>query len=384
MKNIQSIFTIVFCFLLTPLNGKENPQRIPFEAVRGQIIVTAELGGLTRRFLFDTGSKTCITDSLARELGIGTSRQRRIYDSGGETQRTDYVELPAALRLGDTEFRNIRALILHDNEFLRCFGIDGILGPEIFHQMAVGISMQRQELTIWKKLPGRELRKAHRLPMSMIEGSPYVKIKFRGGGKSRREWVLFDTGAYNIELLPRMYDKFESSGLIGSSRLAVGHASYGVLGFGAEGVIKRGAVPEVKIGRAALRNVPVHVARGSRSLLGSVIMQYGVVFLDFRNMDFYYLPNPTDGIVPTFSTANQLNVVIVHTDGAYRVGSVWDEGLRSLISPGDEVLSMGDVKATNLMFCEFLSGNLCLPLGTPIKIRTRSGTVVDIPFQFAQ
>ena len=88
-----------------------------------------------------------------------------------------------------------------------------------------------------------------------------------------------------------------------------------------------------------------------RSRIGSEILDYGRVILDFRNSRFYFDPfekerdlsEPSLGFSPTIR------------DGEIVVGIVWEESIDERLDYGDRILKVNGLDLAKMDPCEFVT-----------------------------
>ena len=103
--------------------------------------------GLRRRFMLDTGARRCVlAQEDARALGLPLLDEVSLLNLGTEVQGTTTV-LPR-LGLGTIAFDNVDAYVLP--AFAECFGtqFQGIVGIELFKNLAITLDPERQALII--------------------------------------------------------------------------------------------------------------------------------------------------------------------------------------------------------------------------------------------
>ena len=360
--------------------GGQEPTTIPYHNVNGKLIVDVEIGGKVRPFLFDTGaSRTCITDSLYRELNPAVIRQVDVRDSGGNRGKSPVVNLDT-LRVGDWTFCNIRGIVISlDNPLIECYSIAGILGSDILQRKTVHISSRDSLLTFSEDVSPWGLRKKDGTKMTILGTRPHMKVYSRNGDRRTFQWMLIDTGASGYSsTVNNHFQHLSEKGVLADEQEAFGQSSYGVHGVEVSGRQRRGILPQMELNGVLLDSVPVHSTAGGTSLLGTFILKYGDVTIDYRQKRFYYHPFQ-DSIRVKEHPFSRLNIIF--DDRQMVVGVIWDEELAQLIRPGDRVMEINGCPAEDYPLCDFFTGAIRFEGENRIrqfKVETQSGEILEI------
>lgn len=94
---------------------------IPFEYIRGKIVIPVEIHQKVRKFIFDTGAPLMIFESLWQETGTELYSQATGTDAVGSQLNLDITKVES-FEIGTTKFQHIPAVILkpHLSGFLSC------------------------------------------------------------------------------------------------------------------------------------------------------------------------------------------------------------------------------------------------------------------------
>src|SRR5690606_40516750 len=101
---------------------------VPLRVFPNELHVEVGVNGTRRRFLFDTGSPSMMTSTLAAELGLEAIDRRQGRDSNGAVVDTDIVQ--ADLTVGGTTFRKVPVFVADFPKVPQCL-FDGVLGSEL-------------------------------------------------------------------------------------------------------------------------------------------------------------------------------------------------------------------------------------------------------------
>jgi len=259
-----------------------------------KLAIDATLNGITREFIFDTGSPTMISRTLARELDltvIGSSTGR---DANGRDVTTD-IAVVDRLEIGGVTLRSVPVLIadFRVSDPKGCFIRAGIIGSEIFPGSVWHINSEAGELTIaatFEDLVG-VAKSSIRAPL-LDWGYPHAPVfpyaigKFRDNG-------LFDTGhSAKVVLFDKVLDNDEVQRALLSGSVQKGRGSLGVSagGVGEETDLLRFDIEGMRVGKAALGRQSGTIRKAPPSLIGQGILDTHAVTLDYPGKRFLLHP----------------------------------------------------------------------------------------------
>ncbi len=137
---------VVFIFLILVIGGcksyskfynsgfveiKNNVEKIELTFINELPFCQVEIGGKIFRFLVDTGAPTVISDEIFQSLKLKVSHTSLVTDSENKKRKQKYVLLPQ-IKIGNLVFKDIGSIVINfDNNELKCFGFDGIVGANL-------------------------------------------------------------------------------------------------------------------------------------------------------------------------------------------------------------------------------------------------------------
>ena len=323
--------------------------KLPYEEINDKLIVKAEVGGKQRRFIFDTGTITCVAQTLADELGLSDKEDITAVDQSGKQDTIPIVILNKII-LGTATFRNIPALAFQKSVFFDCFKVDGFIGSNLLHGSIVQISKEDGTIIITNQVDSLDLDKkfATKLYLDKEQGTPYFHIKV---GKTKLR-LLFDSGSN--ELLAISTDDFyrlQNRKLFRILGNAYGSSSVGMFGVAENVEMYRLYLSRFSIGKNRLANAIVHTTEGS-SRMGIKLLSYGKITIDFINKQLYFEPNDSDrsyiNVRERYWTVSP-NI----QDGTLIVGTVWDD-LGQNINQGDKIIAIDGISYRQRSECDIL------------------------------
>ena len=362
-------FRIILCLFVVQISFGQNISfnkgevitknyysEIQYEFVKGKIIIPVIIKGKTYQFLLDTGAPNLISSDLKNTLDKTKLKSISVKDANNNRRRMGLVTLPI-LSIGNIEFKEQTALVyeLESNLLFDCFKIDGIIGSNLFRKSILKILSKEKKIIITNSIKKVNPNKQFKSNLNLIgaQSSPYITIRLKGK-KNATESLLFDTGMDGFyDLCLNHYNLFtKEKALITHSE---GEGSIGMSLFGNAKLNNqyRLKIPEINFPGATFKNVVTQTTDDDNSRIGSKLLNYGNVIIDFKHKDFYFEPfekiNDLDEKLLAFSPTILNNKV--------SVGIVWNDSLNKKISYGDEIISVNGINFSQMDICELLISN---------------------------
>lgn len=337
------------------VKDKKYHQTIPYEFIGKKIITPVSINNKEYKFLFDTGAPLAINNRLYSTLRLdATKEELEIEDSSFNKEISFSITLPT-LNLGNIEFLNSPALLIDDkNEIFNCLGIDGIIGSNILRNSVVQIDHINKKLVITddKKNVIASNTPFQKLDISADQqSSPYINVSFDKANKNITDKVLFDTGADNLYRISiHRYESLkDTSEMIRSIAEGFGTNTYGIFGQSPQNKQYMVCIPNLFINDFEIQNLITKTAK-DESLIGTGILQYGKVTLDYKSERFYF--ESYNDSKKGQSIQKQWEVSPSFRNNKFVIGVIWNKKLESTINIGDEIVKINDINFENLSFCE--------------------------------
>ncbi|WP_242157441.1 retropepsin-like aspartic protease [Aestuariivivens sediminis] len=355
---------------------------IAYEDVGGKLIIPVTIQNTTYRFLFDTGAPNVISEDLAKDINARITQSISVSDANQKRQRMRIVTLPQ-LTMANVSFKNTSALVFEkaQNLVFDCFQIDGIIGSNLLRHSVVQIQPKNKLIIVTNYRRKLELN-AHKGVELMLRGdqsSPYVSISLKGS-KTAKEEVLIDTGASGFyDMCHTNYQLMKDHEIVQTYASGSGTSSIGLFGNAEHFLQYQVHIPQIELDGHAFKNVSTTTSSDNNSRLGSDILKYGNITLDFKRKRFYFHPfnDETDvtkldfGFTPTIAN----NKLIV--------GVVWEEYLKDIIKAGDEIIKVNDMDYSKLNICDVITGDS--PFRTfqtvDITFKTAMGKIISLTLE---
>ncbi len=323
---------------------------IPYENINNKMVVTINVEGKQRRFIFDTGASNIITNAVQQELKAPLITSLPVRDAGGKRDSMDMVRV-ASFNLNGVTFGNVPALVTLDAGMFSCFGADGLLGSNMFSKSVVRIDSRTHTMLVTDDIANAGVNDSDEMNMQLdMQSRPYVWVRFT---KKVRQQVLFDTGDGKLYTINNAhYSKLKPEEVFQTTGQSFGSSSYSLHGRDANTETYRIAIPQLMVGKGVLTHIDAITSPGSDSRMGSKLLDYGVVTLDFPNKKFYFEP------FASISDAGEKrwSVVVTYIGGKLVVGHVWDENLKGKISVGDYVIAIDGQDTDSIPACDMYTG----------------------------
>ncbi len=259
---------------------------LPLEVISNKLFVDIELGGATRRFLFDTGSTSMISQDLANELKLKVIDKAKGRDSHGAIVETNIVQ--SDLILGGTSFHKVPIFVAEFPKTAQCL-FDGVIGSELLPlctwQIDLPESMLRCSTDI-SKLSHLEKATKQSLYSFGYPYTPILDIQLADEAKSK---AMFDTGSpeYFTISSPDFNGAMRNGG-VGKKTSGKGSMGGSIGGVAQDKEQLKVALNSFWIGNIELGQVDAPVRELSPSLIGASLLEHFIVTLDIKNSTAYF------------------------------------------------------------------------------------------------
>lgn len=333
-----SKITLFLCLIWGWETGKAQQtgfyQEIPYETINHKIIIPAEVEGIKGKYLLDTGAPVCLTYTRMKKGPEKESVAQRVKDAHNKEIIYQSVRLQS-VKVGNTEFGEIPALVFDEGNPLEYFGIDGIIGSNLFPDIVVRIDPRRKILILASDTSRMGLDSRYATDMVRDEQNiPYIMI---GLSPELREQVMFDTGSSSFyEMNEPIYHK-----IAGAKGIVTQSKGNGVLAMGIGGMEKKSdkyrvRIDTMSVGCAQFTNVITVTMNAFSSRIGNALLSYGSVALDFPGNKFYFIPDDT---VPADLNYKSWNVEVIASGDSLMAGVVW-QSMAGQLEGGEKVIAI--------------------------------------------
>jgi len=353
--------------------AKNYYEEIPYENINGKMLMSVEVNGKKRRFLFDTGAPVQISSALFKELNLTVANHGKVHDANGSVDSVSGVIIPS-IKLNNTEFTQVPGLIT-DAPIYQCWQMDGVIGSNILRNSIVRIDPVKQVVIITddEKRLYINRKKAATLIVDGTQSYPLFMLWLTG---KKTIMVGFDSGEGDFLVMTEK-DMAQCKKDVDFTRESIGFgaAKMSLLGLAKNDSINLLKFPVLGIDGYPLKDVYATTNKTTLTRVGTRLLDYGAVTLDFIHHYFYLDPyKPLDAgekhwpIKPTIANNKMV------------VGIVWDK-LQGQANPGDQIIAINDVPYPTVDLCEWINGksNLLKDLQTAtLTIKDAAGNIKKI------
>ncbi|MEN5054016.1 retropepsin-like aspartic protease [Sphingobacterium kitahiroshimense] len=337
------------------IKEKIYDQSLPYEQLSGKMFVYITINGESYKFLFDTGAPLIVSNKIYTKLQLKKIQGVNVNDANGQKEESIITLLPQ-LNIGNITFLNSSAIVIRDdNDLFKCWGIEGIIGSNILRNSIVQIDQKSKTITIKNSIENSPLDKKSYLKMELsdVHSTPYINLNFDKNNVKVLDRVLFDTGAncfYDMSL--ETYNSLKGdSNLIKTLAQTDGVTSLGLHGKGQEQKVFALKIPKLFINDQVFSNVNTITSSGSESLLGTKILKYGKITLDYKQRRFFFEPYEN---IELKNIGKIREVGHIFHNNKFIIGVVYSKNLEKIVNVGDEILEIGNKNFANTSFCEAL------------------------------
>lgn len=262
---------------------------VPLDIRHAKLYLTASVNGESREFIFDTGSPTVLSQSLADALGLEPVGQNTGRDANG-TPITMDVAVIDRLEMGGVTFTHVPVLI-HDFSALptgACLIDGGVIGSEILPGSAWRIDPEAGRLEIADSADALAPAETTLEAPLYDFGYPHAPVVDYALGEISDK-ALFDTGSEEeVVLFDRVADAppARARRVRGSVVTGAGSEGESAGGRGAVRELARFTLEDFRIGTATPGPLRATTRAAPPSLVGAGLLERFVVTLDYPGAAF--------------------------------------------------------------------------------------------------
>lgn len=366
MKKLLSVIFLIFLLSLNfaqnkinlnqgTISPKKYNQIIPYEKVKGKLMMKVMINGKSYNFLFDTGAPFAVSEKIFNDLNLKTVGHVDLHDASGKAEKMIITSLPD-LQVGEIHFKDSPGIVFQETsaEILDCFGVDGIIGSNMLRNSVVQIDDRNKQMIITDNAHNLSLKKTpfQQLDLSVSQSNPFIKVILKNGQKDAADKILFDTGAdsfYEMSLSAYKFLKEKSDVTLPIAE------SNGTYGWGFHGISENQLqyileIPELTLNNEKFENVRLSTTESGESRMGSTSLEFGKVTLDYHKKRFYF--EPYENTDRKDVSKKSWSIFPTIKNKKFVVGMIWDKNLEKEINLSDEILQFGNLNFQNKDFCE--------------------------------
>lgn len=330
------VVCLAFSYFTTKAETPAFYVEVPYTTINGKIIIEAQVEGVPGKFIFDTGAPTYITYSLARRLSLESTNTQNILDAHNQSMTLEKTQLKRlSMGMPGINIEEIPVTIMPEGHLIEQFGVDGMIGCELFPGAVVRIDSRQKKIIITDNISLFHINLRNRLPLLHVQGQiPFIELNV---GVGVIETVMFDSGSGAF---------YEMISATASEALRENAAALLSKGYGSSGIGMAGAASagehnlirlfELRVSTGRFQNIVTESMDAPYSRLGSQLLDYGTVTIDYASSAFYFEPFES---APQDLYKKRWNVDFTMANGHVVIACVLGD-LVEKISPGDRVLKI--------------------------------------------
>ena len=370
IKNLTLIMGLLCAVPFVTWAQQGDTWSLPFEWKNGHIVLQVNVNGKVCQCQFDTGGHLLVSRGLFEELGLSVVDSVKMVDSNnnaGYMMQADSVVIcfPGT----DYAYKGRTVLEPQNGWDIQKAGIDGIIGSDVFQNFVVRINGRTQQLTVSREVPAN-LEGGYEF-VENISNAPIFRVQL---AENFNIPMMFDSGNYSTMFLAQgVFDWLEQGGYAFEKvEKGYGLGMTGIMGGDPRRKFTRVIFKQIPLGGKLLKHVLVDVQPVAMPLLGSGILQYGEVVLDYPRKMFYFLPfDDIDFEQPISEPVWNIKLVLDSQQNV-RVAGVWGE-LVQQVFPFDYVVAIDGkpIQKENLRFGAW--GEIDLGKKDEVKLQIQRG-----------
>lgn len=308
---------------------------IPYRFVEGKILIPVQIEEHTYWFILDTGGELIVSPRIREAHQLKKSGHARVRGVNNTRQKLPKVQFPD-IRIGNLTFSKYEGIVsdFFDRYPASCIGADGIIGRDFLKNTCIQFDHPNRRIVLTDQ-PDKLALEGHTVSTITFSssGSPQIPVSVN---KQAPEMVLFDSGSDDLfSFQCAVAEQFPAHKWVWK-----GSTSYGINMQPAK--YERQYMVEldsVNIAGAVFRQCRTDVSKESRSRVGTRILHYGLVTIDFIQQRYYFKAFPDSVFaqdVRSFGLALEIR------DQGYTVRAVLDgsEADQAGIVPGMVIRSV--------------------------------------------
>ena len=361
-----------FSFNVGEIEQEKYHTTFDFENINGTIVIDVLINNCIKKFILDTGAPTSISSELLSELKYETIvKNNKTTDSNGVSSAFDIIQIDE-FSVGGVKFLNTYALKITDNSYFKCFNVEGIIGSNSLRNSVIEFDFKAKKITIYEsfKSLGYGEIEGNELILDELQSTPILKTKMHMGYLIFNEEVIFDSGDngfYSISMkslnqiftlinekkIPKELQNLNQSDLL--SIIASSNGGFNMSIFGNENTNThyKFKIQNFAFGFSKFDNIIATSTYGNNSRIGSEILNFGKVILDYKSLKYYFLEYDNQKVIDVNHKFK--SIYPSFENDKLIVGIIWDDNLKDKIKVGDQILKINNIELINLTKCRIIA-----------------------------
>lgn len=338
-----------FTFNQGGTSSKNYYEEVPYETINGKMFVSVEIAGQQHKFLFDTGAPVAISKELAAQAGLTVIHKGILKDAYGNRDSSLAISIDS-IQLGKLIFNQIPAITVIP-DFYKCWQVDGVIGSNLLHNSIVSINAVKHIIILTDQEEKLQLKNKKSIPLiTSIGAQSDPKIMVRLKDKVNVQ-LGFDTGDSNFLRIPEDYmNQLKKSGVYEIISKGYGSNNIGIMGAEKNADKFRLKIPILNVSDCRFENVFIETNKNAIPGIGSKLLEYGTVTLDFIHHKFYFDATNSSNDLNEKQWPFQPTV----TGDKLVIGVVWEKAINQ-VKPGQQIIAVNDIDYSKINLCDMVN-----------------------------
>lgn len=322
-------------------------EELPYQDINGKIIVKVRINQVDYNFLFDTGAPTCLSSKILNAVNTDKYKDDRVNDVNGNHASTQTV-IMKDIELANLTFNNIPALV-GVPDFFQCWNVDGIIGSNLLRNSIIQINSHKKNIVITDLAEKLQLNSKTGISLFLDTVQSYPVFNAQLSNKSTIP-IHFDTGDNGLlSVSETSMEQLKKAKVYEIITKGYGASQIGSFGLEKENQKFLLKFPVFDIDEIHLKNVATVTNKGLGARIGSKILNYGVVTIDYINRKFYY-----DGDSKEIDlTEKQWPFQPAFNNNKLVAGLIWQKAGDN-IDLGEQIVEIDGISFENITLCNLL------------------------------
>lgn len=322
---------------------------IPYQNLNGKIIIEGQIAGKKHKFLLDTGAPVAISKELADEIKAIPLDKSVIHDTFLRQDSIGIIQLNG-IKLGDVTFNGIPGITLFP-DFYKCYDVDGVIGSNLLRNSIISFDSKRHLIILTDQKNKLNLKPKNSTDLITNVGpqsDPQIKIVLKN---KLTLTIPFDTGDNNfLRLNDKTVTDLKQYALFDTLAKGYGASSMSLMGLQAPATKYLYKVASFSVGNGKFTNLATESSKEAIPAIGSKLLDYGVVTLDYIHGKFYFDAYQSEVDL----SEKQFPVKLVFADHKLLIGVVWDKA-DPLLKQGEQVYEVDGIDKSVTTLCDMLT-----------------------------
>ena len=348
---------------------------LPYQKIRGKIIVDVKIINQTSKFILDTGAPTAVSKELFKTCELDILSSEELSDVNHNKAEFIIAKIDE-IKLGNSSITNLPAVVIEEKLITECFNVDGLIGSNLLRNSVIQFDDINSLIRISSNADYLDLSKAKESEIFIDkQSSPVIEVQI---GERASDMLLFDTGDDVLYTMANTsMKKLKKTKMFSKLATSKGATSYGINGLEKKSKNYRLSIPDLIIQGATIKNVVSETTNDNNSRIGCRLLQYGIFTIDFKNSKSYFEPftkvmNSKELYWDVEVTFNDYNLVI---------GRIWSKEFKN-ISVGDRIISINGMNTERIAKCDyFLNSPLLEAQTATLVVKNSKGDLITFEIQ---